>query len=317
MVLYVIVLNFYCSHFSLQLLSQHGDIEKNPGPRLESSQYLTFCHWNLNSLTSHDSVKVSLLQAYNSIHNYDLICLSETYLDSSASLDDNTLSIQGYNLVRADHPSNTKRGGVCIYYKETLAIRFLDINSILSECLLCEINIDGKKGYLATLYRSPSQTQEDFETFLYQFEKLLLNINNKNPAFTVISGDFNARSASWWPSDKTTIEGTRIEALSSIHGFHQVITEPTHILPNSSSCIDLIFTDQPNLVIDSGVHPSLHINCHHQIVYSKLNFKIIYPPPYQRLVWNYDKADKKCIERSIDSVNWEILFSNKNVCMNK
>ena len=38
----------------------------------------------------------------------------------------------------------------------------------------------------------------------------------------------------------------------------QLISDPTHILPNCSTCIDLIFTDQPNLVVDSGVHPSLH-----------------------------------------------------------
>ena len=28
-----------------------------------------------------------------------------------------SLKIDGYNLVRADHPNNTKRGGVCVYYK--------------------------------------------------------------------------------------------------------------------------------------------------------------------------------------------------------
>ena len=133
------------------------------------------------------------------------------------------------------------------------------------------------------------------------------------PAFTIILGDFNARSSSWWSSDTTTIEGTRIEALTSLYGLQQIISDPTHILPSSSSCIDLIFTDQPNLVIDSGVHPSLHENCHHQITFCKLNLKIVYPPPYQRLVWDYKRANIDCIERSITSMDWVKLFSNKNV----
>ena len=30
--------------------------------------------------------------------------------------------------------------------------------------------------------------------------------------------------------------------------------------------LKLIFTNQPNLVIDSGAHPSLRTNCHHQII---------------------------------------------------
>ena len=31
-----------------------------------------------------------------------------------------------YSLVRADHPSNLKRGGVCIYYKESLGVCIID-----------------------------------------------------------------------------------------------------------------------------------------------------------------------------------------------
>ena len=41
-------------------------------------------------------------------------------------------------------------------------------------------------------------------------------------------------------------EGTKTDALTSYHGLHQLISQPTHILANSSSCIELIFTDQPN-----------------------------------------------------------------------
>ena len=58
--------------------------------------------------------------------------------------------------------------------------------------------------------------------------------------------------------------------------------EPTYLMGNSASCIDLIFTYQQNLDIDSGVHPSLHTNCRHQIVYCKLNLSSTFPPPYER-----------------------------------
>ena len=36
---------------------------------------------------------------------------------------DNRDLSNGYNLICADHLSNSKRGGVCIYYKETLAVK--------------------------------------------------------------------------------------------------------------------------------------------------------------------------------------------------
>ena len=61
---------------------------------------------------------------------YDIICLSETYLDSSVPYDDPRLNLSGYKLVRADNLSNNKRGGFSIYFKETLAIRPVPTNSL-------------------------------------------------------------------------------------------------------------------------------------------------------------------------------------------
>ena len=83
-------------------------------------------------------------------------------------------------------------------------------------------------------------------------------------------------------------------------------------MENSASCIDLILTNQPNLVIDSGVHPSLHTNCHHKIVYCKLNLNIKFPPPYERLVWHYNKADTEKVKKSIEQVHWENIIDRKN-----
>ena len=59
---------------------------------------------------------MSLLQAYNAVHKYDIICFSETYLNSSIPYDnDNLEEISEYNLIHADHPSEDKRGSVCLY----------------------------------------------------------------------------------------------------------------------------------------------------------------------------------------------------------
>ena len=76
-------------------------------------------------------------------------------------------------------------------------------------------------------------------------------------------------------------KGTKLESLTTVHGFHQLISQPTHLMPHSSSCIDLIFTDQPNIIVGSGVDPSLYSNSHHQNTYYKLNVNIKYPAPYE------------------------------------
>ena len=83
-----------------------------------------------------------------------------------------------------------------------------------------------------------------------------------------------------------------------LHGVQQLILEPTYLLLNSLSSIDLIFTDQSNLVVNSGVLPSLHPNCHHQIIYCKFNLMIKYPPAYERFVWDYKHSNENAIANS-------------------
>ena len=94
---------------------------------------IMLCHWNLNSVAACNFIKMSLLPAYNSIHKFDIICLSETYLDNSYHSDDDQLALPGYNLIRADNPNNIKRGRVCIYYRETLPVKVIHVN-IVKEC---------------------------------------------------------------------------------------------------------------------------------------------------------------------------------------
>ena len=294
------------------LLICSGDIETNPGPKSKSCQSFSICHWNLNSISAHNFTKLSLLQAYNSVHNYDIICLSETYLNSSVSCDDDNLEIPGYNLIGADHPSDNRRGGVCVYYKNTLPLKLVNIN-YLQECLNFEVKIVNKLCNFISLYRSPSQSQDNFETFIDNLELNIDEIAARNPFLIVILGDFNAKLNTWCKSDKTTYEGSKIDGLTSNFGLQQLIKEPTHIIGNSSSCIDLLFCSQPNLVMESGVHPSLHTSCHHQIIYAKF-IKIYYPPPYEREIWHYEAAKiYKVIKNAISEFFWERAFENRSI----
>ena len=150
--------------------------------------------------------------------------------------------IEGYNLIRSDYPSNTKRDGVCIYYKDSLAVPIVNITS-LTEYLVCEVTMQNKKGYVAAVYRSPSQSTSAFEYFLSGLEDLLSNITCSKSQFTIILGDLNARSPALCSEDITTLQGTQIDSLTTKHGFKQIISDPIHILPQPSSCFDLILTD--------------------------------------------------------------------------
>ena len=135
-------LGTFSENFDLLMLC--GDIELNPGPRPYSGQGFSICHWNLNSIAAHNFSKISLLRAYNAIHNYDIICLSETYLNHDTLSDSDNLKIPGYELIRVDHPSKQKRGGICMYHKEFLPIRVNNI-SCLKESLNFSLSVYRKQ----------------------------------------------------------------------------------------------------------------------------------------------------------------------------
>ena len=208
----------------------------------------------------HNFLKLSLLRAFIIVHNFDVKCLSETYLDSSILHDDDNLQIPGYILYRKDHTLNIKRGGVCIYYKISLPLKIKNIH-YLQEYINFEIKIKDKLCNFISLYRSPNQSQDDFESFINNLEYDLDSVMVNNRFLTVILGNFNAKLSLWYNNDITTYNGSKIDGVTSQFGLQQIIKEPTNFIGDSSSCTDLIFTTQPNLVTKSGFHSSLHANC--------------------------------------------------------
>ena len=68
------------------------------------------------------------MKSFNALHDYDFICLSETFLSSSVSSTLDSPNIDGYNIVRSDHLSGSKRGGMCYYVKENLPVKCMTTN---------------------------------------------------------------------------------------------------------------------------------------------------------------------------------------------
>ena len=75
------------------MLLLSGDIESNPGARHNLYNHFNICQ---------------LLKAYLAVHKFDIVCLPETYLNSSFPFDDDNLDIPGYIMVRTDHPAKIK-----------------------------------------------------------------------------------------------------------------------------------------------------------------------------------------------------------------
>ena len=178
-------------------------------------------------------------------------------LDRTISNDE--IFIEGFSreIFRSDHPSNTKVGGACVYFRASLPIKRRGDLEELQESIVTEIIISRKKVFFVTLYRSPSQNSVQFEVFLDKLQRIVEKIQAENPHSLILTGDFNCRSSQWWAGDVQQPEETALDELVEVNNLHQLIEEPTNIREGSMSCIDLIITDQPNLFADYGVHSSL------------------------------------------------------------
>ena len=184
-----------------------------PGPKKSSA--IKFCHWNLRRLAVHDFVKVPLIEAFITTYNFDVVCLSETFLDSRIRHGDENININGYSLLRVDHPNNIKRGGVCMYFKESLPlIRRSDLSNI-KECLGTEVNVNNEKCFFTCLYRSPGHSHEELESFCSSLDSLLSNRNDQHPACSIVIGDFNATCSKWYSSDKDNTAGLELDSITT------------------------------------------------------------------------------------------------------
>ena len=134
------------------------DIHPNPGPgpnyntnRDFSNGFFSFCNWNLNTLSKDNFNRISLLEAHNTIFNYDIISLCETSLNDETPVPENALP--GYKYHPLNHPS-----GVGIFYKDTLPIRIRDDLSF-TECLVTELIFGRKKNSFWSFIETQRLTQ--------------------------------------------------------------------------------------------------------------------------------------------------------------
>ena len=72
---------------------------------------------------------------------------------------------------------------------------------ILQETVIYEISLGRRKVFYVALYRSPNQSNEDFEEFYHKLQDNLDQIKELKPHCTILTGDFNCRTKQFWPSD--------------------------------------------------------------------------------------------------------------------
>ena len=84
-------------------------------------------------------------------------------------------------------------------------------NQYLQETISFKLKIGGKTCNFLSVFRSPRQSQDDFETFTENLELNLENLMPRNPFLVVAIADCNAKSRNSFCYGKTNFEGNKFK----------------------------------------------------------------------------------------------------------
>jgi hypothetical protein len=260
-------------------------------------------HWNCNSLLAHNGIRIPLIESYNVLQKYDIIAITESALNDTVS--DVDIELEGYIPIRKNLPPGVTHGGVLLYYKDSLAIQEITDFETHDNMIVCKIIVGNKTIFVSATYRKHHQNPNQLHTFFSNYRDMCSKVLNERPYCVVHLGDLNSHSSNWWAGDTSDEAGSLLVDIYDDTGLFQLVNEPTHLIGNHSSCIDLVATDQPNLINECSIHPSLHSTCHHQVNHVVLNINNPLPPPYIRKVWHYDRAETDNVKSAMDLFPWE------------
>ena len=210
---------------------------------------------NVASLVKHlDEIRLILLD-----RNLDVLAINETRLDSTIS--DGLVSIDGYNVLRADRDRNG--GGVCIYIR--CQINYTprpDLVPTDLEAVCVEINQANAQSFIiSSIYRPPSSTNEVFK----KIEELIKLIDDESKELYIF-GDLNCNML------QLNLSTTKkLQEILELYQLTQLIDSPTRITNSSQSLLDVAITSTPERIISSGV---VHLGISdHSLIYAirKLN----------------------------------------------
>ena len=125
-----------------------NDIHLNPGPHFQDN-FFNFMSWNLNSLAKNNFQHIHLIEAHNTLFNYDPISICETSLNDSVELPETLLD--DYTFFPANNPANVRHGGVGLLFKNSLPVIVRNDLSF-DESIVIELKFGRKKIFVIVLY---------------------------------------------------------------------------------------------------------------------------------------------------------------------
>ena len=294
----------------------------NPGP---VSANLTLFYQNVHGLVSprnmndiHPTLnltKIMELQSFISLHKFDIIMLSETWLKPSIK-NHEIFPFTNYKVFRLDrsphthpqdlaNPNKFKRngGGVLIAVNSELGLNPTIVKSPCNaELLSVKLNLPGsKKICISNCYRVGTLGENNLSEISNRLHYIT---KSKQIKGDLLLGDFNLDSVDWPSfSSATNSLHNRFLSLFADLGFSQLLTSSTHYLGN---ILDLCLTSLPHLITNIRIlEHNEAVKSDHFGITLELKYKCrkLKTPSFS--IFNFSKANWEALNYELSRIPWD------------
>lgn len=248
---------------------------------------------NINSLPN----KFAEIKEWLISNAFDILSVQETKIDRS--FPNTQFHVDGYNLFRRDRVKGG--GGIAVYIRDTIvASRKKQIGKRL-ESILFDLRIGHRQFALISAYKPPSVDNTTFTSELIS----LLDEATRVSENVICIGDLNCDIMN--PSqNKMNKQGKCLLDICDIYDLDSLITSPTRISTNKASCLDVILTNVPAFIKDSGIIETGLSD--HSLIYAVLNTKLMCPKAENITKRTFKNFDQKAFLRDLNSVPFSVAY---------
>ena len=267
-------------------------------PNTQCHKYLKVCFVNARSLRN----KFSDLESLALTEDYDIIGITETWINTEVRDYLAEYALQGYSLFNNERKDKTG-GGVLMYVKTILGptlITNTEIKNIDSVYVQIKTKSHDKLT-LALTYRPPAQSSVT-DAKLYD---QIADISCQGDA--VFFGDFNL-PVTKWGGTLTSHTGIGLYRNLQESSLCQLVENPTR----GANILDLLFTTDDNLINNVEVGEEFS-SSDHRIVTFELKFNSDNENSSFEKIPDYKKANFHKLKHTIENIDWSNISSSTDI----
>ena len=276
-------------------------------PNSCGNDYLPIYYQNVRSIRS----RVNEVFFCLNVSDYDVICLTESWLDSSIS--NCEFMPSSYCVFRADRNftcSNRQRGGgVVLAVSDKFPVSSVDLSVFdafhLIDIVACKLCCGRSSLFIFVIYIPPDVSIQEYELFLECFENIAVELDN-----ILIIGDFNA------PTFSNNVKDSKSNLVFNMMSFLN-LTQYNNIRNCNKVLLDLVFTNYGKCLVEQDTCPIVPEDRHHPALNINLVLKT---GTYENLsmctdvkTYNFKKADYVSLYNGLLTTNWDVLYESTNV----